>query len=547
MSSALPSSPRARLAVAWVFTLLAAPIAVQGVTRVLSAWTGEPHAAALLTLAAMTPVMVAGIAALASGTARPIVGWLAAALAGGVLLAGTHAPLTSVTAAALAGWFAANGLRMAAARAPVPRGRVSGVLWGLLAVVAVLQVGRMSVFMADPTQRWGALAPAEFMTRHSCLSSYVHGAELARRGDTNIYDDRYGFEVPGAVPVLPSAIDTGPLTMDTYEYPPQFLPLPRLLLAVSRDFMAIRALWFLLTVASFAWAVVVLSRWLGGDAERRARLLALAVGLSPPVLLTTYFGNFQVITMALSAVAMVLIFTGKTRRGAALLAFMIGAKIFPGILGVYLLAARRFAAAAWTAAFAGAYVLLTLALFGTRPFVDFFGYHLPRLASGETFAFLSQPMAAMNNLAVFGIPFKLRLAGWSGSEADAWALARQLSWVYTLVVVALAVRAGWRHATVDGPHARAAQLGVWFGLLALGTLRSPFAPPEALIPLVWALSLRAAAAERRREVVLAAILWLTMLIFIPAPSPAGVAVSFVVQAVACGTAIWLALGPTRAH
>ncbi|MBA3546653.1 MAG: DUF2029 domain-containing protein [Nannocystis sp.] len=399
--------------------------------------------------------------------------------------------------------------------------------------------------MADPTQRWGALAPAEFLTQHSCLSSYVHGAELARRGDANIYDDRYGFAVPGAVPVFPSAIDIGPLTMDTYEYPPQFLPLPRLLLAVSRDFMAIRALWFLLTVASFVWAVVALSRWLGGDAQRRARLLALAVGLSPPVLLTAYFGNFQVTTMALSAVAMVAIFNGETRRGAAMLAFLIGAKIFPGILGVYLLAARRFAAAAWTAAFSGVYVLLALALFGTRPFVDFFAYHLPRLASGETFGFLSQPAASMSNLAVFGIPFKLRIAGWGGSEAEAWALARQLSWGYTLVVVVLAARAGWRHSAAANPHARAAQLGGWFGLLALGALRSPFAPPEALIPLIWALSLRAAAAERRREVALVATLWITMLILIPSPSPAGAAASLVVQAVACGTALWLALGPAR--
>lgn len=547
MSSTPSSSPRARLAVASVFSLLAAPIAVQGVTRVLSAWTGEPHAAALLTLAALLPVALAGAAALASGTARPLAGWLAAGLAGALLLAWTDAPWIALTAAALSGWFAAHGLALAAARAPVPRGRVSGALWGLLAVLAVLQVARMSVFMADPTQRWGALAPSQFLGHHSCLSSYVHGAELARRGDANIYDDRYGFEVPGEPPVFASAIDIGPLTMDTYEYPPQFLPLPRLLLAVSRDFLAIRALWFLLTALGFGWAVVVLSRWLGGDAQRRAQLLGLAVGLSPPVLITAYFGNFQVIAMALSAVAMLAIFTGKTRRGAALLAFMIGAKIFPGILGLYLLAARRFAAAAWTAAFAGVYVLLALALFGTRPFVDFFAYHLPRLASGETFAFLSQPSPSMGNLGVFGIPFKLRIAGWGGSEADAWALARQLSWGYTLLVVALAVRAGWRHATPADPHARATQIGVWFGLLALGALRSPFAPPEALIPLLWALSLRAAAPERRRDAAIAATLWVALLIVVPVPSPAGAAVSLAIQAVAYGTAVWLALGTTRAR
>jgi alpha-1,2-mannosyltransferase len=418
---------------------------------------------------------------------------------------------------------------------------VTGALWGALAVLAVLQLGRMSVFMADPLQRWGAFAPEEFLTRHNCLSSYVHAAELARRGDANIYDDRYGIDAPGGVPEFPSAIDTGPLTMDTYEYPPQFLPLPRLLLAVTGDFMAIRALWFLLTVASFVVTVAAVARWLGGDVGRRVRLLALPLGVSLPLMITAYFGNFQVITMALAVLAMLAIVTGRTLRGAALLAFLIGAKIFPGILGLYLLAARRFAAAAWTAAFGVVYVLLTLALFGARPFADFFGHHLPRLASGETFAFLSQPRASMSNLGVFGLPFKLRIAGWAGSEADAWVLARQLTWGYTLVVVALAVWAGWRHAAHDDPHARVRQLGAWFGLLALGALRSPYAPPEALIPVVWALALQAAAARHRREVVLAVTLWVTLMIVLPEPNPVAATLSLALSATALATATWLVL------
>jgi hypothetical protein len=537
-------SPRARLSVAWVLTLLAAPIAVQGLTRLLSAWTGEPYAAAWLTLGAMVPPMIAGAVALAIGKAHPLAGWLSAGLTGAALLAYTHAPVTSVAAAAIAGGIAAHGLPFLAARAPVPRGRLTAALLALLALLAVVQVARMSVFMADPTQRWGALAPhIEFAARHSCLTSYVHGAELARRGDANIYDDRYGFDVDSKGPELPSVIDIGPLTMDTYEYPPQFLPLPRLLLAISRDFMAIRALWFLLTAATFAAVTVALTSWLGGDAERRGRILALAVWMSPPVIVTAYFGNLQPIAMGLSALAMLAIVTGRTRSGAALLAFLIGAKIFPGILAVYLLAARRFAAAAWTAAFGALYALIALALFGTRPFIDFFTYHLPRLASGETFAFLSQARPSMANLGIFGVPFKLRLLGWGGSEADAWALGRVLAWVLTLVVVGLALWAGRRRATLESARARATQLGVWFGLLGLGALRSPYAPPEALIPIVWALSLQAAAAERRREVVIAGMLWVAIMVMIPAPPPAGALLSLAVQAVIYATAIWLTLAP----
>lgn len=545
MSSSRPEpGSRPRLAVAWVFSLLLAPIAVQGLVPVLSSWTGEPHPAALVSLAAAAPVALAGLAALVGGVHRPALAWLAAALAGGLLLAFTGAPVAALSVAALAGWFAASALPRLAARAPVPRGRVAGGFWAALAVLAVLQFGRMSVYMADPTQVWGALAPDEFMTRHSCLTSYVHGAELARRGDANIYDDRYGFEAEqteGAAQ-LPSAIDIGPLTMDTYEYPPQFLALPRLLLAISRDFLAIRALWFLLTAAVFVAVGLALARWLGGEAEQRARLLTLAVAISPPLLITAYFGNFQIMAMGLSALAMLAIVEGRTRSGAALLAFLISAKIFPGILGVYLLASRRWAAAAWTALFAALWALVAVALFGVRPFDDFIGYHLPRLASGETFGFLSQPLPTMSNLGVFGLPFKLRILGWDGSEADAWALARQLTWGYTALLLVVAAWSGWRRPAPTTAHARAVVLGEWFGLLALGSLRSPFAPPEALIPIVWALSLRAAAAEGHREVVVAAVLWIVVMIMLPSPTPASVAVALLVQAVVYATALWLVLG-----
>ncbi|WAS92591.1 glycosyltransferase family 87 protein [Nannocystis punicea] len=542
MPSGTESVSRPRLLVGGVMLLLVAPIVVQGFVRLLSSWTGEPHAALPVTLASLLAVALAWAVALVRGAVHPLVAWCAAGLAGGFLLLDTGAPLSSLATAAIVGGLTAAGLPLAAARAPLPRGRVTAALWGLLAVVALLQFGRMSVFMADPSQRWGALAEAEFMSQHSCLTSYVHGAELARRGDANIYDDRYGSHPEHPVPELPSAIDIGPLTMDTYEYPPQFLPLPRLMLALSDEFMAIRALWFALTTAVFIAVSLVLARWLGGEAERRARLLLVAIALSPPLLITAYFGNFQPMAMGLSALAMLWIVEGHTRRGAALLAFTISAKIFPGILGVWLLASRRFAAAAWTVLFSGLWAALALLLFGTRPFDDFLGYHLPRLASGETFAFLSLPLPSMSNLGVFGLPFKARLAGWGGSEADAWALARQLSWVYTLVLFVVALASGWRRATPTTSHGRSVLLGEWFGLLALGAMRSPFAPPEALIPVVWALGFRAAAAERRREVVMVVVAWVAIMIVIPVPSQPAAVFALAVQAVVYATALWLALG-----
>jgi hypothetical protein len=294
--------------------------------------------------------------------------------------------------------------------------------------------------------------------------------------------------------------------------------------------MAIRALWFLCTVALFAYALAASARWLGGDAARRATLLALPAGMCLGVLGTLYFGNFQLAAMALGLLGMLAIETGRTRTGAATLAFVACAKIFPGVLVVYLLAARRYRALAWTTAFGLLYTLLALVAFGPRPFVDFFTYQLPRISSGAAFAFLVEPRSVVMNLGVFGVPFKLRMLGWAGTEAQAFLLARQVSWAFTLLVVAAAAYAGRAapptdaaSATVRGARARAGLAGVWLGLLCLASMRSPYATPGITIPLVWALSLRVAVAADRSEAIRAAATWIAALVFLPAPPPVGAA------------------------
>ena len=101
---------------------------------------------------------------------------------------------------------------------------------------------------------------------------------------------------------------------------------------------------------------------------------------------------------------------------------------------------------------------------------------------------------------------------------------------------------GWRARPPESSADRARLGGAWLGLLALGALRSPFAPPEAYIPLVWALSLRAAAAPRRREVALAVVLWIALCVVLPVPSAAMAIAGLGLQAVAYATAIGLVVG-----
>ena len=50
----------------------------------------------------------------------------------------------------------------------------------VMTVVGVVQTGRLSIFMVDPTQAWGsAFPPVKEGVGHMCLSAYVHAAELA--------------------------------------------------------------------------------------------------------------------------------------------------------------------------------------------------------------------------------------------------------------------------------------------------------------------------------------------------------------------------------
>ena len=529
-------SSRSRIAVGSVLALIAAPIVSEAAGRVFAAWVGAAHPAASVAGGSLVIVALAGAWALACGQPSRFAGGAAAVVVGSALAFETGSQWSALAAAAAAGWVATEGLATLVAGAAVPRGRAA-VLWGILAVAGVAQSARMSAFMADPAQTWGAFAPDEFLRRHSCLSSYVNGAELARSGDANIYDDRYGSTID-APAELPSAIDTGPLTMDTYEYPPQFLLLPRALLALTGDFMAVRALWFLLSAAMLAWAVAALGRWLGGDADRRARLLGLVLAMTPAVLVMAYFGNAQLVVVAAAALGMVRLHEGRHEVGGALLAAAISAKIFPGILGVYLIAARRWRAVAWTAAFGAVYAAAALLVFGARPFRDFFGYHLPRLDSGETFAFVADPETAPANLGVFGIPFKLRILGVDMSVETAWTIGRWLAWGYTAVIVALAVWLGLRDRPGDAPRSRALAAARWLALVGLAALRSPFAPGEALIPMFWALLLRASAASSRREAAIAGALAVALCLHAPVPNPTGAAVTLVFQGVVFVAIAW---------
>src|SRR5262249_7444860 len=84
-------------------------------------------------------------------------------------------------------WLAAR--LSASLRGAFARRRLASLGWLLLALVALAQVGRLSAFMADATRTWGSAAPGPLAAGHQCMSAYVHAADLARRGEANLYDE----------------------------------------------------------------------------------------------------------------------------------------------------------------------------------------------------------------------------------------------------------------------------------------------------------------------------------------------------------------------
>ena len=358
------------------------------------------------------------------------------------------------------------------------------VLSGIAAVAALAQLAWLTPFMASSSNVAHSTIPgSRWEVRHSCLSSYFVAAEAVGRGgdayDPALYTD------PGDTGVgQRKARMIGPvLAIDVYEYPPPFLIVPRLFRVVTTDFERMRTLWFGLTVAFLLMATVVVARRLGGAAGTRALLLLPVLWAAPSTLSTLQKGNIQPVIIALAMVAMVLFEARRFLMGGALLAYAIVSKLYPAMLGLYLLVTRQWRAAAWSAAMGLIMVVLTFADLGVPPFVAFL-HHLPGLLSGEAFPAFRNAGAQAINISIPGLTFK---AGLFGAPGMGFGASKIVGWIFTLVVLWATVRAALRP-----PNERERPL-VWLAVIILATLRSPFLPATyGVWPALWMLTLLAA-------------------------------------------------------
>jgi hypothetical protein len=412
------------------------------------------------------------------------------------------------------------------------RSRTLLILSGLLLAVALVQIGRLSVFMLDASRTGFSLFPSsEWETRHSCVSAYYLAGLFAGEG-RNVYDESL-YSLPSAPNELRRPRMMGAFRIDVYEYPPPFLLLPRALRLLAPEFLAFRFVWFVLNALIVLVAVVVVGRSMGEPVGTRALLLAPLVWAAVPMLSALQKGNIQLVVVALSMLAMLLLDRRHYASGGLVLAFATASKLYPGLLIVYLLVRRQWRALAWTAGWGAVLTLATLADVGWLQIRGFFE-HLPGLLSGQAFPAFRNPAAMAMNFSLPSIGFKLKVLGIGDLS---FGTAKVLGWIYTIVAVwatvALARRA---HGHTEAPLA-------WLAIVAIATLRSPFLPAAyAAFPFIWLLSLLAATyAPTPRALAVTMLGWLAMNVYVPLdwmrPRPLAL-VGLIPHAVTIAVLVW---------
>ena len=387
--------------------------------------------------------------------------------------------------------------------------RALNVISGLATVATLFQLVRLCMFIVNPAEVGCAIGPSRGLgltVNHSCLSAYYVAAGSVATVP-NVYAwELYSFPDEGpTVPRKPRPI--GSFNIDAYEYPPPFLLLPRALAILTPEFLRFRMVWFALNGAVLVIGLLVIARMLGPVAGPRALLFSPLVLASDITIATLQVGNLQAIVSSLAMIAMVLLAQRRYAAGGALLAYATVSKLFPGLLLIYLLVQRKWRALAWTVGLCIALIAISLVDTGWAPYKAFLD-HLPRLLGGEAFPAFRRPWAVAQNFSVPGMALKLRLFGVTGASFGAMKI---VGWIYTLILLAATVFVARRTLT------REQEPLAWLTILILASLRSPFLPLYAVIPVLWFLTLLAATVTPMLKALFGVLLaWVILNIVVPA-------------------------------
>jgi hypothetical protein len=144
---------------------------------------------------------------------------------------------------------------------------------------------------------------------------------------------------------------------------------------------------------------------------------------------------------------------------------------------------------------------------GWAPYKAFLD-HLPRLLGGEAFPAFRRPWGIAQNFSVPGMALKLRLFGVTGASFGAMKI---VGWIYTLILLTATVFVAKRTRT------REQEPLAWLTILILASLRSPFLPLYAVIPVLWFLTLLAATVRPTLKTLFGVLLaWVILNTVVPA-------------------------------
>ena len=536
-----------RLFVSWFFVSLVSLPLLCGAMGVCGLLSEVIRASAAVRLCAILPVVT--LLLLPARMLRPAGSALSAfVLVGGWWLCGwfltglvapLNLPVSSLVVCTLVSGIAGAGCHTMAKRLPQRIDTLEGMsrlvacLWVCVALLSVVQCARLSTFMLDPGRTEAAVLPFDPQTtQHQALAAYIRGAELDRSGEMNIYDrELYPSSASGPVTVSSEVANLSPSIEQPFQYPPPFVLLPRTALALSSDYIQIRAVWFWVNCWLLLSAFGLSCRWVGG---RRGLSLALGLPvlwLALPTALTLQFGQFHLAAISLTIIGLVAVNSGRERTAGLLFGVATAAKLFPAVALVYLGVRGRWRSCVY--AIGGICLLggLTWAVSGPAIFEAFVGEQLPRLSSGSHVSFEETGTFSTFNVSVFGLVHRLRQLGIDGLHR---VHAVGANWAFSLILFSGVLWVGRRQ------RERSAELALWLGILCLAAFRAPLAPATYITaPAIWLLTVSAVARSGRFEVTLWGVLaWL----FLHPIAPAGNPQVLIVASFACPVVLlWLAL------
>lgn len=419
----------------------------------------------------------------------------------GITTGGTLAGAIGGSVVATAIGCLVGGIAGACVRGPeVTFSRAKLIVWGIAAVLALVNTARVTIFVANPTQNWASVfPPMPESGRHQCLAAYVRAGELAALDHADLWNqDAYAQGKHSQVEGL-----TGYLA-DPYEYPPVLAAAARTAVAATDSYQLLRIAWFAASALAFWLAFLALARFAGGRVQDTALACAPALALSSPLLFALQWGQAHVIVIAASVAAMLLFERGRRASAAALLAFAIAVKIFPGIALVYLAVRRRWRDVIATLVALSVLAAASVVILGIPTWHAYVTHQLPAMASGQAFAFTNDNP---DNYSLYGIAYKLAAMGLPVGHG----LASALAWLWTAVVLAVTVVVARR--TREPAH----EVVVWVAMFCLATLRSPYAPLYTGIGTLWLLALMRG--NRPRWLGLYITAWILLMGFPPLGGP----------------------------